>query len=256
MVVIPAYDDEGSGPSVVLLHSGVCDRRMWEVQVEALKDSYRMIRPDLRGFGETALPSEQFSFADDIIDLLDHLDVEQSAFVGSSLGGRVALEVAATHPERVVALLLLCPAFGGVEATPDAAAFAAEEDRLLSLGDVGAAVELNVATWLGPEASEECRGLVRAMQRHAFEVQLAAELESPGPESSSVDVDLRQISVPTLVVSGARDMDHFQHVAQHLVRTIAGARLKTLKWAAHLPSLERQNDVNALITGFLADCYT
>ncbi len=239
---------------MVLLHSGVCDRRMWAAQAESLKDTYRVIRPDLRGFGETALPSEQFSFADDIIDMLDHLDVERSVLVGSSLGGRVALEVAVTHPDRVVALLLLCPALRGVDATPDAEAFAAEEDRLLGLGDVQAAVDLNVATWLGPAASEECRVLVRDMQLHAFEVQLVAESNSPGPECSSVDVALEQISVPTLVVSGGLDMDHFQHIAQHLVRNIAGARLETLEWAAHLPSLERPNDANALIIRFLADC--
>jgi 3-oxoadipate enol-lactonase len=237
---------------VVLLHSGVCDRRMWKLQVQALKSSYRMIRPDLRGFGETPLPPEQFSFAQDIIDLLDHLDVDRSSFVGSSLGGRVALEVAATHPERVDALLLLCPAFRGLGPTQDAQVFAAEERRLLDRGDVDAAVELNIATWLGPDASEHARDLARAMQRHALEVQLAAESKSPRAESLSVDVDLRQISVTTLVVSGYLDMDHFRRIAQHLARSIRSARVETLQWAAHLPSLERPNDVNALITRFLA----
>lgn len=138
-----------------------------------------MIRPDLRGFGETPLSSYTFWFGDDVIDLLDHLGVDRATFVGSSLGGRVALELAATHPERVAALVLLCPAFRGVGRTPSAEAFAAEEGRLLSLGEVDAAVELNVDTWLGPEASEDCRASVRAMQRHAFEVQLAAESHGP-----------------------------------------------------------------------------
>lgn len=236
----------------MLLHSGVCDRRMWDAQAAALKSSYRVIRPDLRGFGETPLPSEPFSFGDDVIDLLDHLDVERSTFVASSLGGRVALEIAATHPQRVAALLLLCPAFRGLDRTPRAAAFDAEEERLLDLGDVVAAVELNVATWLGPDAAEECRAQVRAMQRRAFEVQLAAEASAPGPELTPVRVDLRQVPVPTLVVSGGLDMDHFQHIAQHLARTIPGARLETLAWAAHLPSLERPGEVNDLIADFLA----
>ncbi len=250
--VIPAYDDEGSGPSVVLLHSGICDRRMWDAQAAALKSSYRVIRPDLQGFGETPLPSEPVSFRDDVINLLDHLHVERSAFVGSSLGGRVALEVAVTRPERVASLLLLCPAFRGVGKTPDAEAFRAEEDRLLSLGDVDAAVELNVATWLGPDASEGCRELVREMQRHAFEVQLAAEATAAEPQLTPAEVDLRQVLVPTLVVTGSLDMDYFQHIARHLVRSIAEARLHVLGWSAHLPSLERPDDVNHLITRFLA----
>ena len=246
-----AHDDEGSGSAVVLLHSGVCDRRMWDAQTAVLAASYRVVRPDFRGFGETPLPAGQFSVADDVVSLLDHLGVERAAFVGSSLGGRVALEVAVTAAERVSSLLLLCPALRGVATTPAADAFGAEEDRLLDLGDVEAAVELNVSTWLGPDASAECRDVVRRMQRHAFEVQLAAEAQPAGPEPVPVEVDLAKIAVPTLVISGDRDMDHFRHVAQHLAGSIAGARLQRLPWAGHLPSLERPDEVNALITGFL-----
>lgn len=250
--VLLDHDDEGAGPSVVLLHSGICDRRMWEAQAAALRASHRVIRPDLRGFGETPLPSERFSFAEDVIELLDHLEVDRAAFVGSSLGGRVALEAAVTHPSRVASLALLCPAFRGVDATPRAERFAADEERLLSRGDVDAAVDLNVATWLGPEASTDVRALVQAMQRHAFDVQLAAESDPPGPEAIPVDVDPGQISVPTLIVSGGLDLDHFQNVARHLADTIPTAHLTTLEWAAHLPNLERPEVINDLITGFLA----
>jgi pimeloyl-ACP methyl ester carboxylesterase len=247
-----AYDDEGSGPAVVLLHSGVCDRRMWDAQTSVFATSYRLIRPDLRGFGETPLPAKQFSFADDVVALLDHLHVERAAFVGSSLGGRVALEVAVTSSERVTSLILLCPALQGAGTTSDADAFVEGEDQQLSRGEVAAAVELNVSTWLGPDATAECRDLVREMQRHAFEVQLTAEAQDPAPQLVPVEVDLSQVSVPTLVVSGGRDMDHFQNVAQHLASSITGAHLQRLPWAAHLPSLERPDEVNDLVRDFLA----
>ena len=122
--VILAHDDDGSGRAVVLLHSGICDRRMWEPQAAALRATHRVIRPDLRGFGDSPLPGERFRFSDDVVALLDHLEVERAAFVGSSLGARVALEVAVARPERVDSLVLLCPAFRGIERTPDAEAFA------------------------------------------------------------------------------------------------------------------------------------
>jgi pimeloyl-ACP methyl ester carboxylesterase len=249
--MILSHDDEGSGPAVVLLHSGVCDRRMWADQVAALAPSHRVIRPDLRGFGETPLPAERFSFAADVVALLDHLQVDRAAIVGSSFGGRVALEVAVTAADRVASLALLCPALRGVPSTPRADAFDEEEDRLLNSGDVAGAVELNVATWLGPEASAATRDLVRAMQAHAFEVQLAADELDPGPEATRVDVDLALVSAPTLVVSGGLDVDHFQDVAQHVADSVAGARLEKLAWAGHLPSLERPAEVNALLAGFL-----
>jgi pimeloyl-ACP methyl ester carboxylesterase len=225
---------------------------MWDPQVAALETSYRVITPDLRGFGETPLPPGRFSFAEDVVALLDHLDVETCALVGSSLGGRVALEVAATHPDKVASLVLLCPAFQAADTTPSAKAFEAEEEDLLRQGDFDAAVELNVFTWLGPEASDETRHLVREMQRHAFSVQDAAERERPEPELIEVEVDPTQVSAPTLILTGGWDMDHFQNIAQHLAGSIPRARLQRLPWAAHLPSLERPGEVNQLIAGFLA----
>ena len=225
---------------------------MWDPQVAALETSYRVITPDLRGFGETPLPPGRFSFSEDVVALLDHLDIENCALVGSSLGGRVALEVAATHPERVASLVLLCPAFRAADTTPSAKAFEAEEEDLLRQGDFDAAVELNVFTWLGSDASDETRDLVREMQRHAFSVQDAAEKERPEPELIEVEVDPAQVSAPTLIVTGGWDMDHFQNIAQHLASSIPGARLQRLPWAAHLPSLERPSEVNELIAGFLA----
>jgi 3-oxoadipate enol-lactonase len=246
-----AFDDEGSGPAVLLIHSGVCDRRMWRAQVEALAADHRVVAADLRGFGETPLPPGPFSFAEDVVALLDDLGIASCTWVGSSFGGRVALEAATAYPERVDSLVLLCPAYRGIASTPDAEAFDAQEDRLLDEGDIDAAVELNVATWLGPEATEECRALVREMQRHALEVQLAAEAASPAPEPIPVEVDPARIVVPTLVVSGGRDMDLFGQIARHLATAMPAARHHHLPWAAHLPSLERPAEVNDLVQGFL-----
>ena len=178
-------------------------------------------------------------------------DLDQRAW-SSQLGGRVALEVAVTNPERVTSLILLCPALRGAGRTADAESFAEEEGLLLTRGEVDAAVELNVSTWLGPDASAECRDLVREMQRHAFKVQLAAEKQDPAPQLIPAEVVLSRVSVPTIVVSGGRDMDHFQDVAQRLASSIDGAHLERLPWAAHLPSLERPEEVNELVRDFLA----
>ena len=154
---------------------------MWDPQVPALGHRFRVITPDLRGFGETPLPPESYADADDIAELLDHLGVADAAVVGSSLGGRVALELATRHPDRVNSMVLLCPAYRGVAPSAAAEAFDAAEDRLLEAGDVAGAVELNVDTWLGPEANAEVRDQLAAMQRQAFGVQLAAERQDPAP---------------------------------------------------------------------------
>ena len=97
-------------PGVVLLHSGVADHRMWEPQVASLASSYRVLAPDLRGFGQHPHQPGPFSHAEDVLELLDQVGLEEAALVGSSFGGRVALETAATAPDRVSALVLVCTA--------------------------------------------------------------------------------------------------------------------------------------------------
>lgn len=249
-LVLMAYDEAGDGKPLLLLHSGVCDRRMWQPQWVPLAESFRVVRPDLRGFGETPLPPGRFSSAADVVELLDHLGLERARVVGSSLGGRVALELAVAAPDRVERLVLLCSAFKGLEPTPDAQAFGEAEEAMLEKGDLDGFVELNVATWLGPEAGEATRDLVRVMQRRAAEVQLAAEQRPEQPELESVDVDPAAVSTAALIVSGGSDMDHFQLVAAHLAASMPKARHVHLDWAGHLPSMERPETVTELIADF------
>src|SRR5215475_617585 len=93
------FDEAGVGSTALLLHAGVADRRMWEPLWPVLVEQYHGVRVDLRGFGGTPLPPEPYTNAADVIAVLDHLKVERAALVGSSMGGRVALEVAAAYPD-------------------------------------------------------------------------------------------------------------------------------------------------------------
>ena len=249
-----AHDDEGSGPAVVLLHAGVADRRMWDAVTPALAHTFRVIRPDLRGFGETPMPPPgEYADAHDVDALLASLGVPDAAVVGSSFGGRVAMELAMLHPARVSSLVLLCPAYRGLEPTDSVRAFGAEEDRLLEAGDVDGAVALTVRTFLGPEAGAAARELLTRMQRRAFDVQIAADHAVPGPSPRRVEVDPTAIAVPTLTVSGAHDLDHFRRVATHLAEQIPGAEHVELEWAGHLPAMERPDAVLALLLDVLRD---
>ncbi len=92
------------------------------------------------------MPPEPYSDADDVRGLVDALGLERASFVGSSLGGRVALEIAATYPERVDRLVLLCPAFRGVPPSPAAGRFDKQEAALLEGGQLESAIELNLRT--------------------------------------------------------------------------------------------------------------
>ena len=147
-------------------------------------------------------------------DFLDDQGIAAAAFVGASFGGRVALEVATAHPDRVTELVLLCPGLRGVAPTAASEAFDEEEERLIEAGDVDGAVALNVDTWLGPDADDDARSLLTRMQRRAFDVQIAAD-EWPDPPTMVHDeVDLGGITVPTTVVLGELDVDWLQAAAR------------------------------------------
>jgi pimeloyl-ACP methyl ester carboxylesterase len=248
VVVILHHQVAGSGAAVLFLHAGVCDGSMWAEQVKTLSGEYRVIAPDLRGFGQTPIPDEPYSDTNDVIELLDHLEVGEFALVGASYGGRIALEVASSVPERLSRLVLLCSAAPGVKTTPSVEAYGAQEEALLEAGDVGGAVELNVTTWCGPEADESARDAVRRMQRQAFELQLAVG----DLEGSHEAVQLDHISAPTQVVTGHHDFDFFQNIGRYLAQGLREAELEELSWAGHLPTLERPSEMTSRIRQWLS----
>jgi pimeloyl-ACP methyl ester carboxylesterase len=239
---------EGAGPTVVLLHAGVADSRMWAAQRPALATGHTVVTCDLRGYGETPLPPEPYADAHDVLLLLDHLGVDEFSLVGASYGGFVATQIAANVPDRVRRLVLLCSASDAVPPTDDVREFARREDELLESGDIAGATELNVRTWLGPSADAGAADRVRTMQQRAFEVQLAAG----DVESQALEADPAQITARSLVVSGAYDLELFGLIARELAEGIPDARHVELPWAGHLPSLERPDEVTELLVDFLA----
>jgi pimeloyl-ACP methyl ester carboxylesterase len=244
-----SHDVAGDGPALVLLHSGVCDRQMWDAQWLTLIDAgYRLVRCDLRGFGGTPAPDRPHNDAEDVQDLLNSLGIRQAALVGSSYGGHVALEIAARWPDRVSALALVCSALPGHEPSAELNALGEREEALLEAGDIVGATELMVETWLGPDADETTREAVRRMQRHAFELQIAVAEEF---EPIEAEIDLAAIQAPCLAVSGAHDLADFRQIAARLPDLLANAEHVELPWAGHLPSLERPSTVTDLLIGFL-----
>ncbi|GGL07521.1 alpha/beta fold hydrolase [Mangrovihabitans endophyticus] len=256
-----AHDVTGHGPPVLLLHAAVADRRMWDPQVPALAAAgYRVVRCDLHGFGESPMPVGRDDDARDVADLMDFLGCERFALVGASGGGRVALDVAARWPGRVTALALLCTAVAGHKRSVTLREFGDREDALLDAGDLDAATDLNVATWLGPEAGPEARASLRIMQRHAFAVQTAGTPQTAGAapaaphgQTTANTAPDKPVSVPCLLVSGAHDVPDFRQIAARLADEMPGARHVELDWAGHLPSMERPDEITRMLIDFLRD---
>jgi 3-oxoadipate enol-lactonase len=257
------YEVGGDGPAVALLHSTVCDSRMWDAEFAALSGRYRALRFDLRGYGRSELPPGPFSFVDDLHSLLDLAGMEKAALVGLSGGSALALDFVLAHPDRVSRVVLAAPAVGGRTWSDDVQRFWAEEERLLDAGDVDAAVELNLRLWVdgprrGPDAVDPAvRAKVGEMQRRAFDLDIAAYSREPQPgphqgiEPPAIE-RLEDVAVPTLVVVGAADFPDVLDGAQALAERIPGARKVVLPDTAHMVNLERPEEFQALVADFLA----
>lgn len=213
-----------------------------------LTRGHRVLRVDLRGYGDSPLPPDPYDHVTDVVAVLEETGVDRAALVGASFGGLIAQEVARRHSERVDSLLLLCPASALLQPDEELKAFWSREEALLSCGDLSAATALNVDTWCGPETSPAGRNLVATMQRRAFELQTERE----DLDVDEVPGDPSTIQARSLVVSGDHDLAAFRTSAVALARALPHGQLRTLPWAGHLPSLERQDEVGQLMTSFLA----
>src|SRR4026207_822680 len=109
------YEVQGAGRPVVLVHGGVRGGGVWDDQVPVLAKKYRVIRYDVRGFGRSAEPVGPYLAADDLVALRDHLRIPRATLGGRSLGGRISIDFALLHPERVEALVLLAPGLSGFQ---------------------------------------------------------------------------------------------------------------------------------------------
>ena len=129
------YDVHGEGPAVVLVHAGIADSRMWEPQLDSFSESHTVVRVDLPGFGHSEIETNPVSYRGAIAEALDAAGVAQATVVGTSLGGRAALEFALDAPERVSALVLVGSGIDDHEWSEQVEAYGAEEETALERGD-------------------------------------------------------------------------------------------------------------------------
>jgi pimeloyl-ACP methyl ester carboxylesterase len=251
------YEARGRGDSIVLLHAGVADSRMWDDQFEVFAQRCQVIRYDLRGFGRSVVPSGAFAYHEDVAGLLDHLGVDRAYVIGASFGGYVALDFTLAHPDRVAALVLSAPNVSGYEpSSEEMRNFCGEEEAALERDDLKAAAELNVRMWVdGPRRRPEqvdaaLRERVREMQMQAFAVTVPEDVEDE-PLLPPAIGRLAEVRVPTLIVVGELDVPEFVELADIVARGIEGAERVMVEGAAHLPSMEKPELFNGIVLDFL-----
>jgi 3-oxoadipate enol-lactonase len=236
-------------PVVVLSNSLGATRGMWDPQVPALAERYRVLAYDARGHGETPAPPGPYTLddlVDDVAALLDEVGAERAHLAGVSLGGMVALRMAVRAPQRVDRLVVLC-----TSASTDAGPFR-ERAAAVRQGGTAPLAATVVSRWVTPAFAAEHPEVVRRLegmvagcddQGYAACCEVVADVE--------MLADLPRITAPTLVVSGAEDQALPPEHQRVIAEAIPGARLVTLSPAAHIPTVEQPLQVAGAILDHL-----
>ncbi len=205
-----AFDESGSGHPLLLVHAGIANRHMFDPVTDALSAGYRVIRPDLRGFGETPAALEPYTNWRDLAELLRELDAAPAHVIGVSNGGSASLDLALAEPGLVDRLVLVAPGLAGWSWSPQLRADWAAEEAAWQRGDLDEVAWANVRTWVdgplrGGEAAPWLRQAVFDMYRPALALQAvegATDSEAREPASREL---LGEVAQPTLVVVGDLD---------------------------------------------------
>jgi 3-oxoadipate enol-lactonase len=251
-----AYDVDGSGEPVVLIHAGIANRSMWDGQVAALKDAYRVIRHDTRGFGETESEAVSFSNRADIAAVLDAVGTGSAHVVGLSRGGQIALDFALEYPDRVRSLTVAAGGVGGFEspAGSDEETFA-EAERLEEAKDWERLADWETDFWV--EGPGQPRGRVDAAIRATVHGWILSNYRAEKEGGQPIVLDppaaerLADLRAPLLVMYGTFDEPGTSDAMRHLAASVPGARLEVFEGSAHMLNLERPERFNRVLREFL-----
>jgi 3-oxoadipate enol-lactonase len=250
------YLDEGSGPPVVLLHGFPLNSEMWEPQVGSLSGRFRLVVPDLAGFGASDPPADPLAqtveaYADDVVALVDHLAIAPVTLVGLSMGGYVAFALLRHRPELVGALVL-ADTRAGADAPANRESRTAQQEHLAGGGDTDSLVDrlaeavVGKSTTRREQALDTTRRLAAANPVPGWIAALEAMKQRP-----DVAGELGAIAVPTLVMVGEQDALTPTEVAVSMQGAIPGAQLVIIPDAGHLSSLENPEAFTAALEDFL-----
>jgi 3-oxoadipate enol-lactonase len=222
-----AEDTGGDGTPVVLVHADWTDSGIWSPLIPLLRDRYRVIRYDLRGFGRSARPTRSFTRLADLQAVLGHFGVEDAILVGHSGGGGTVLGLAVHQPERIRALTLVAPGISDYPWPADDA-FSRECAPLIAAEDREGLVRLGLRTWAPAGADDAITAMVRGSVSSWFEIGELEEADPPGFGR------LREIRVPAVMLLGDLEYPMVTEASRAIAARLDGCRTVQVPGADHL----------------------
>jgi 3-oxoadipate enol-lactonase len=246
----PSACDPATAPTIVMLPSHGGSTMVWQPQLPRLMRHARVVRLDVRGQGRSDAspqPPTLDDHADDVAELLDHLQVTTAHLVGVSLGGTIALHTAARHSELVERVVVLCSsaAYGNRDLW-------LERAQLARTGGLRELAEAAAHRYLTPELAAVQPWRIAALARmvratpaegYAQGCELLAELD--------IRSELGSVQAPVLAVAADGDVATPQEHLSLISSSVPNGRYELVTGAAHLAQLERPDEISALIEAHL-----
>jgi pimeloyl-ACP methyl ester carboxylesterase len=251
--------DEGSGPPILLLHSGIADLRSWDEMIPLLiRAGYRTVRYDQRGAGGSTTEPIAFSRIDDLLAVMDAAGIGRAALVGNSRGGMLAFDSAIVAPDRVVAVVGVAAGLGGFDGgnTPEELELFDEMERLENVDppDPAAVADIDIRVWVDGPGQPPTRvpAAIRDLVREMDTTDPARHQGSPRTLEPPANERLAELRCPILAVAGEIDVSEVAVTARHLEANAPDARALIWPDVAHMIGMEQPERLASATIDFLA----
>jgi len=244
------YLDEGNGPAVLLIHAFPLNHSMWQSQVAALAPRFRVIAPDIRGFGDSLPPAPWTieEMCDELAEFLDKLQVRTCAVAGLSMGGYIGLPFCLKYPDRIRQIILANTRARADNDTEKAG----RTDMIAALEQHGTGIlpDRMLPRLLQPNPSPEVVQLVRGMMANTS-VPAAIYALMAMRDRADCASRLHHVKSPALVIGGEHDVITNINECRSIAEGISGAQFVLISGAGHLSNLENPSEFNHALSAFL-----
>jgi len=251
------YTDQGNDTPLVFIHAFPLSKTMWQPQVDAMKDTYRVITIDLGGHGESDIVLWNDSlddYAKNVIGLLDHLGIAQAVFVGLSMGGYTLFSIYRIYADRVKAMVL---ADTRAQADSEEGKAGRQSMAEVAFKDGAPAIaDIMLPKLLAPATIEHRPEMVKQVRQMILQTSTAGivvDLVAMAARPDSTDL-LSTVTCPTLVIVGEDDQATPVTESQYIAQRIPGSTFVSIPQAGHLSNFEQPAAFNRALKSFLEKC--
>ena len=252
------YEIAGSGMPLILVHAGVADCELWESEFHSFSENFRVIRYDMRGYGNSDPVDGPFSHLGDLRGVINELALTPPLILmGCSMGGVLTLDYALENPQHVKALIIIGPGSCGLEFENCTQELFLEAREAFEKGDLHKLAEIETQIWFDcihadpDQVDQSMRALLYDMNRSILNRENQQMGQTQPEICQTAFSKLSQIDFPVLIIVGSRDLAYMHAAADYLAERIRLARKEVIDDAAHLPNLDQPHLFQEVIVNFL-----